>query len=151
VLPIRDALSGYMPIREDLARNGVILPPERIAEAMIHVTNLKRALSGMPLVGVPTSMRADKPVKAFVNHGRWLVQCECASAALTSQTDKRFFCIECGNVIVAGAWRPVQWPEDAEQIEWLLTQRANDLQQSWNTDMPVDELRHRNKLLGVGA
>lgn len=63
-------------------------------------------------------------VPAYVNAGRWVVECpDCHSAQLACRTDHRFMCSECANAAVGGLWRPVRWPAKVDQIEALLAVR----------------------------
>lgn len=69
-----------------------------------------------PLWPLPTADTWGPPADAYLNHGRWLVDCECGSAQLTDPDDRRVFCPYCGNG-GTGLWRPVTWPDDWEDIE----------------------------------
>jgi hypothetical protein len=77
-------------------------------------------------------------VPAYVNHGRWVVNCpDCRNAQLACKTDRRFMCNECGNIAVGHKWRPVVWPADAERIANLLENRPREVQ-NWN---PGEDVR----------
>ncbi len=59
----------------------------------------------------PDAPTIGDPIEAFANEGRWIAACpDCSSAQLTAQSDRRFMCGECANVVNGGAWRPVRQP-----------------------------------------
>src|ERR1039458_8742106 len=54
---------------------------------------------------LPTAQSTMATGFARVDLGRWVVDCPwCNSAAFASREDRRFFCVECGNAAVHGAW-----------------------------------------------
>lgn len=93
------------------------------------------------------------PMQAFINKGRWLVQCDlrhpqrpvCNSAEFAHRDDRRFFCSDCGNAAVEGAWRPVVWPKLADEIERLLEVRDSRDAQTWNPLIAVGTLAAQNE------
>lgn len=71
-------------------------------------------------------------VPAYVNHGRWVVDCpDCRNAQLACKTDHRFMCNECGNIAVSRLWRPVIWPAKPAAIEAMLGNRPRE-NQNWD-------------------
>lgn len=52
-------------------------------------------------------------VYARLNHNRWIVECPCGSAQITSPDDPRFWCMECSNS-GSGLWLAVVWPDAGE-------------------------------------
>jgi len=83
-------------------------------------------------------------VPAYVNHGRWVVDCpDCRNAQLACATDHRFMCNECGNIAVGHLWRPVEWPADSVRIANLLESRPRQYQ-NWNPDEDVRLLAIEN-------
>lgn len=69
---------------------------------------------------------------ASVNHGRWSVRCPwCSSSQNASREDRRFFCVECGNAAVSGAWVAVEWPPDWQDIETALSCRPDRATRNW--------------------
>lgn len=88
-------------------------------------------------------------VPAYVNHGRWVVDCpDCRNAQLACRTDHRFMCNECGNVAVGNLWRPVIWPANAQKIESLLENRPRE-NQNWEPDESRVSLATQN-LMNMG-
>lgn len=74
----------------------------------------------------PDAPVAGDPLPVEANHGRWIVRCDqCLSAQLASRSDPRFMCVTCGNADQGGAWRPIEWPEDHEEIGRLLDERTD--------------------------
>lgn len=117
------------------------LPADRGAEWVHHAPNV----ISMANLGASTALDAES-VQVSINHGRWIVDCpDCAGAQLACKTDHRFMCNECGNVVIGGLWRHVDWPEDSVglQIEAALKVRpvAN---QNWVPTETVDDLLAEN-------
>lgn len=122
------------------------VPPERGAEwvAAAQWTAPRPFNPGAGTVGPAIPVRAD--------WGRWVVGCpDCGSAQLACRTDPRFVCVECGNVAVNGAFRPVAWPRAAAAIERLLDARPDLSTQNWVPGETVAQLAAENKALGVPA
>jgi hypothetical protein len=124
-------------IHSSLHRPGQFnLPPGREAESapLMKAARLKTA-PNLPKEIAPFSL------PAVVNHGRWIVECPCGGAQLASRTDKRFFCIDCGNVAFEGKWVHVEWPDEAEEIEAELDQRFYPKQRNWRPGQTSKDLR----------
>ena len=103
-------------------------------------------------VTVPRMVSNKATAWAFVNHGRWCVRCPwCPSAQNAARSDHRFFCVECGNAAVRGAWVPVIWPEDDEivTIESLLGARPTPANQNWSPGEATAQLAAENVEHGV--
>lgn len=120
------------------------IPPQRGAEWIHH--QLRSTTS--PL-GAGTDPEAAVP--AYVNHGRWVVDCpDCHNAQLACRTDHRFLCNECGNIAVGRRWRPVVWPDDADKIAALLDHRPREFQ-NWMPGesrelLAIENLQHTGKV-----
>jgi hypothetical protein len=66
----------------------------------------------------------DKPVKAKINMGRWVADCDgCQGAEYVSPDHPIFFCLSCGNYRQAGRVRHVIFPKDYEDIEAEILKR----------------------------
>lgn len=101
------------------------IPPARGAEWVHHNLPMRHRT---PL-NVGTNPEAG--IKAYVNHGRWIVDCpDCCNAQLACRTDHRFMCNECGNVAGGSLWRPVEWPGNIAAIESMLENRPRE-NQNW--------------------
>lgn len=59
----------------------------------------------------------NKPVKARLDFGRWIADCECGGAEAVDYADPVFYCASCGNVRSGGKLRPVIFPSDYKAIE----------------------------------
>lgn len=88
----------------------------------------------------------DEVVVAYVNHGRWVAQCECMSAQLVTAADQRFYCVECFNVAFDGRWRAVTFPapHELEEIEAVLELRPQRRRQNWEPGETVELLAAEN-------
>lgn len=90
-------------------------------------------------------------IAAYVNHGRWVVECpDCAGAQMACPDDRRFMCNNCANALNGGFWRLVAWPKDRDKIEALLRPRPIE-NQHWRPGETVVDLKAENKLMGVSA
>lgn len=78
------------------------------------------------------------PVSAYVNHGRWMVDCPICGAARNVTPGRHFWCAACGNQRYAGAALVITWPDDIDAIGELLAVRPRENQ---NYD-PVEHRRH---------
>lgn len=117
------------------------------------IPDWKRAMIGpLPKLG-----QLDTTVTAFayVNHGRWIVDCPfCTSAQIAAKTDHRFLCAGdggCGNAQVGGAFVNVTWPKDTDKIEAVLCLRADPNTRNWLPGETVKDLRRENVEHGVGG
>lgn len=97
---------------------------------------------------LPTAVAKDAPVPASINHGRWIVACECGGAQLASEDDHRFFCVACLNERHGGKWRPVTWPKDRDDIEAVLRERLTE-NVNWTPEETVAQLVAENTTNGV--
>lgn len=64
-----------------------------------------------------------KHVKAEVNFGQWIANCECGGAESVYVKEPFFYCKTCGNYDNKGKPRPVKFPKNVEEIEKLLLKR----------------------------
>lgn len=113
------------------------LPPEREAEAvLLNPDYWPRGIEPH----MPEGM-AKGSLLVEVNHGRWIVNCPCGSAQDASRTDRRFWCIECGNVLFDGKWAPVKWPSNAVEIEVELERRIFLHNRNWKPGETLEDLR----------
>lgn len=67
-------------------------------------------------------MDEGKPLMAFVNHGRWLVKCECGGAEYAWE-EGLFMCFSCFNSAHKHNFRRAVFPEGRAIIERLLEVR----------------------------
>lgn len=94
----------------------------------------------------------DIEVEAFVNYGRWVVQCPaCRSAQVGNPEDPRFFCTGCSNEVVGHRWVAVVYPPVPvrREIERELLRRPIDAVMNWHPGESLDELRAENEIHGV--
>lgn len=100
---------------------------------------------------VPESTALDEAIEAFVNDGRWVVQCpDCRSGQLVDpETIERFFCIECLNERVDRQWVPVRYPAEVEEIEAALSVRVLWERMNWRPGETVEDLRRENREHGI--
>lgn len=65
---------------------------------------------------------AGAPVRAFVSFGAWIASCECNGAEYVAPGEP-FYCQSCGNYQNGGIGRPVEFPDDRDDIERELLRR----------------------------
>lgn len=104
----------------------------------------------------PAGDAADPTATAFINQGRWMVQCPfgCGSAQVTSETDRRFFCcgpLGCQNFGAGYMTVPVVWPDaDTQaQLEAALVQRPIVFR-NWTSSETLDQVLAENAARGIG-
>ncbi len=83
------------------------------------------------------------PVKAFVNHGAWLVLCPKCGGAEYAWEEGWFFCCSCKNSYMGHKYRPLVFPADRARIEELLVLRPLD-NRNWNPKETVEDLDREN-------
>lgn len=89
----------------------------------------------------PESLVAEPAVAAYVNHGRWVVDCPfCPGALVASFLDQRFLCATCFNGSVGGAMVAVTFPDDYGAIEAELLKRPNEINRNWRPGETVADL-----------
>ena len=82
------------------------------------------------------------PIRAFVNHGRWLATCAwCSNAPLTRPDWGTACCLECGAFYPVGK---VSFPKKHREIHDILVQRPKREQQNW-TDESLEALQDENE------
>jgi hypothetical protein len=107
-------------------------PPQRIVwrSAAEHRGQLPLAPERKLAVIADHSVHATVRAFAYVNAGRWVVSCPfpgCNSAQMASFTDRRYFCCDCANAAVGGAWVEVVWPENHTEVENWVASRPFDV------------------------
>lgn len=116
-----------------------------------------------------------KAVKAYIHQGQWVAECECGGHEFADPDERIFFCWSCVNRLNDGYIRPVEFPENWEQIEEaVLARPVNDIRgateleraglaqaavvvqteegsfplvRSWKPDESLDELKAQNSVL----
>lgn len=95
------------------------------------------------------------PIRAYINHGKWVVECpDCTGAQVVSEEERRFWCVSCGNATINFAWRHVRLPRDRDKIEAALVVRPaaradKAITRNWNLDETVADLEQENVDHGV--
>lgn len=99
-----------------------------------------------------TSVASDAPVKARVNHGRWIADCPvCGGAEFVWLDTPLLLCQSCWNAAVGGKWRTVKIPREAAQIERLLSVRPNVIHRNWEPGETLLQLQQENAAHGLGG
>lgn len=123
-------------------------PTATAAERIVLTHWAPAKLHGIQAVSRMLSNKAT--TYARVDLGRWIVDCPwCKSAQHASREDQRFFCVECGNAAINGQWAQVQWPNEWEDIENLLSARPDKGNQWWTPGETLAGLQAENDTHGV--
>ena len=132
----------------DAAGRGLLLAPGRHAEL---AARLFWGRSDVPFA-LPEKVARGPVALAEVNHGRWVVDCpdpDCSSAQLAAREDPRFLCVSCLNErTAAGAWLPVAWPEQVDDIEAVLRER-DTVNANYRAGETVAVLIQENLVMGA--
>lgn len=85
----------------------------------------------------------DAPLQAYVNHGRWILKCECGGAEKAWEEEK-FMCLSCLNSGHKHQYRKAIFPSNRTAIEAILIKRplAN---RNWLPVETLAQLRKENK------
>jgi len=122
--------------------------PKSGAEAVLNVWLSKGKTP--PLVPQSQAVAPTPEVEVVVNHGRWLVECPfCPSAQVASVSDRRFFCVDCGNAAVGGRFIKVVWPTDLTELDDVLGRRPPE-NANWRSDESLTHIRNENAEHGLG-
>lgn len=117
-----------------MVRAGRVIPPE-----MIQI-----------LQGKPLEMSEMDPVLAYINHGRWIVDCPfCSGAELIFQDTVAFLCLSCFNQAVHFKSLPIAFPLNVIEIEGILEKRPMPSTRNWLPDETAKMLKDENKKMGV--
>jgi len=84
-----------------------------------------------------------KPLCAYVNHGRWVVKCECGGAE-KAWNEGYFMCQSCFNTFHGHKYRLSIFPEHRGQIEKLLIDRPL-VNRNWKVGETLGQLLAENK------
>lgn len=85
----------------------------------------------------------DIPLQAYVNHGRWLIKCECGGCEKAWE-EGWFICQSCFNAGHKHQYRKAVFPKNRRQIESLLLLRPLP-NRNWYPDETVKQLADENK------
>ena len=86
---------------------------------------------------IPSETATDVSVIAYVNRGRWVVECpelDCFSAIVVTKAEPRFLCTRCALPTTGGKWVPIDFPPAAEsaEAERTLLQRPTARRMDWD-------------------
>lgn len=84
------------------------------------------------------------PVKARVNYGRWIVDCECGSASFAFD-EGIFMCKSCCNAGHKHQYRRLIFPRTRKAIEMILLQRPEP-NRNWYPGETLAKLKAENEI-----
>ena len=110
----------------------------------IRAHQAKGILTPAAHTGLTTDKIADAPLlKAYVNHGRWVVDCECGGAEF-AWDNGLFMCNSCLNAKHSNQLRRVIFPRNRSKIEFVLMVRP-EVNRNWYVGEKVAKLEAENK------
>lgn len=110
-----------------------------VAEALWRTRRIKLAAPSEP------EFEQRRAVLAYVNHGRWLVDCpDCANADHVDPDDPIYVCVACGN---RGRYLRVIFPgaRGVDAIERLLGARPDETTRNWSPGETKMSLERENQ------
>ena len=84
-----------------------------------------------------------KPLKAYVNHGRWCAKCECGGSEYVWE-EGWFMCCGCLNSKHKHKYRQVVFPSNRKKLEMILMMRPI-LNRNWFPGESLDILKQENE------
>ena len=99
-------------------------------------------------------MKTQKALKAYVNHGRWLVTCPQCGGAEIVKVNQPFHCLGQVNVgfhgetTACGCVMDVEWPDEKLAIEAVLIKRKLE-HRNWIFGETVEMLKAENIQQGI--
>lgn len=120
------------------------LARDRISKYATYRDIIVRQLSGLnkkELIPVAIEKPVGKPVYAYVNHSRWIADCEFCGGAEAVTKDGVFFCLSCLNAKNNNRARPVKFPDDFKAIEKELEKRKLPANRNWLIKETIADLR----------
>lgn len=100
----------------------------------------------------PARLQIRGEIHAYVNHGRWIVECpHCKFAVPASKRHPAFYCLRCGNIKNGGDGLRVVFPPDAQLIETILIRRPEKENRNWRPGETPGDLQIENLQHGVKA
>jgi hypothetical protein len=99
----------------------------------------------------PKAMVSDAGLlQAFVNDGRWIVQCpDCNGAQPAFDGELLYMCHGCWNISTQHKWRRVTFPPDRVDIEGALEIRPLSQNRWWKPPETLQDLRDENSGHGL--
>jgi hypothetical protein len=87
----------------------------------------------------------EDPRRAYINHGRWVVDCtKCKGAGVASREMQVSCCFDCGQIYTS-----VTFPRNASRIEAVLLKRSDPATRNWTSGETLKSLHAENKTHGI--
>ncbi len=83
---------------------------------------------------------------AQINHGRWLIECECGSGVAVDPEFDNGYCFGCGAIHTSIAFPGA---DDLQEIQHSLLDRPKSINRNWVPSEPVSDLIDENVKRGV--
>lgn len=115
--------------------------------ALVEKAMAKRRAHGFSDARV---IEVQDPVAAYINHGRWVIDCDCGAGNMVEPEWHMAACLGCGavryNIILPSE-------EDRAKIEEVLNIRPRFVNRNWNPGETIEKLKFENieHKLGKGS
>ena len=102
---------------------------------------------------VSDSFTDHKPIRARIDHGRWIADCplqyagqDCLGAECVTDSEKTFMCLSCGNTEVEGKLLKVRFPAKGkrDKIELSLNERP-EANRNWFPGETPEKIAKENR------
>ncbi|MFJ2178882.1 hypothetical protein ACIOHE_39065 [Streptomyces sp. NPDC087851] len=127
-IPVVRSEAYYLPPPREPADSYDCIP---VAERVFTWLSYRTGRRLIPPVG-----NAEQVYFARVNQNRWIVDCACGAAQVTSPTDPRSACTQCGL-----GWCALVFPADPDAVETELLDLLPHLRNWWHPDDPANPNR----------
>lgn len=121
----------------------MILTANEILKTTWEAHNLSTILPQLAKYGVQPETSTTGILEAEINHGRWIVKCEC-NGAEKAWEEGLFMCLSCLNGAHKHQYRKVVFPEQRVDIESVLLCRPIP-NRNWHPGEIVDQLKAENE------
>jgi hypothetical protein len=128
------------------AHDGLSLDEVRLRQMVRRAAHLGISLRAL------SEVSDAPPIKARVNHNRWIAECpDCAGAEFVWLDEPLFMCQSCFNGVVGGLWRRVQLPPSVGEVEAALRLRPLPATRNWEPGETPADLHAENAAHGLAT
>lgn len=131
------------------------IPPERRCTFFRDITDAANRTHaermGMPYTPLPQPEgESEQVLRAFINAGRWMVNCPCNSAQISDPAAPWFFCKECFNDWANRKAVPVEYPDPVFRaaLERELAKAPSRMHRNWEPGWTMDDVKSGSFIIG---
>lgn len=122
-----------------------------LAEVVLHPRSIHQRNAARYGVKLKDLTDVDEtPIKARLNHGRWIAECpDCKGAEFVHVDEPLFLCANCLNAAVGNKWRTVTVPNNRVSIERIMLARPMPMNRNWKPGETLGRLKAENRERGL--